>query len=314
MRLILFFSLLNIAVVTWSQGCSDAGFCTMGAMRPDQPYNKEIDFKLRSFEFNYYNGKTLLTPIVTVYTADLNFSVNDYYSLQVKIPYQTVSGRLGDTRGVGDFSISASRSFPLKKNYSLGVTLGGKIPSGKSNIKEDNNDFGSGDLPMYYQVSLGTYDVVAGASVINEKWLFATGIQIPVYNQNENDFRWGKWADAPDPNYVREYTLANDLKRGTDVMLRAERNFRFINFNFGLGLLGIYRITKDQRYDFNIDETIKMDGSTGLALNALANVGYQFNVNHSIKFIHGKKLMDREHNADGLTRKHVHSLSYVYKF
>ncbi|HEY8934158.1 MAG TPA: hypothetical protein VIM65_03025, partial [Cyclobacteriaceae bacterium] len=39
-----------------SQGCSDAGFCTMGAMKPDQPFNKKIEFKLRSMEVSFYRG------------------------------------------------------------------------------------------------------------------------------------------------------------------------------------------------------------------------------------------------------------------
>jgi hypothetical protein len=46
-----------------SQGCSDAGFCTMGAMKPDQPYNKKIQLKLRSMELSFYRGTTTTTPV-----------------------------------------------------------------------------------------------------------------------------------------------------------------------------------------------------------------------------------------------------------
>lgn len=313
MRQLLTVCILLTARIVLCQGCSDAGFCTMGAMKPDQVYNKKIDFKLRSFELNYYHGKTLLTPVITMINAEMNFGINDYYSFQFKVPYQTVSGQLGETQGVGDISLSLSRTVPLNKGYSLGLTLGGKIPSGKSNMETDN-PFGRGDLPMYYQVSLGTYDAVAGASLINEKWLFATGIQIPIIHQNENDFRWGLWSDYPDQAYINHYNLANNLKRGTDVMLRSERNFRFINFNFGLGLLAIYRITRDERYDFINEIRIKPDETTGLVVNFLANFGYNFNINNSVKLIGGLKLKDRELNPDGLTRKHVISASYVYRF
>ena len=45
-----------------SQGCSDAGFCTMGAMKPDQPYNKRLAVRLRSMEMSFYRGTTSLTP------------------------------------------------------------------------------------------------------------------------------------------------------------------------------------------------------------------------------------------------------------
>lgn len=302
------------AYLSHAQGCSDAGFCTMGAMKPDQAYSKKVNFKLRSLELNYYRGTSLLTPIITVLTSDMTFGINDYYAIQVKVPYQMVSGSLGETQGLGDLSISASRSIRLSNGSTVGITLGGKIPSGKSDIENSNSEFGSGHLPMYYQVSLGSYDAVAGASYINEKWLFATGIQRPLIHQNENDFRWGKWTDYPDPDYIRKYNLANDLKRGTDVMLRAERNFRFINFNFGIGALAIYRITKDEVYNFNEDKREKLDGTTGMAFNMLANFGYQFNINNSVKLIYGQKFMDREVNPDGLTRHNVLSFSYEYRF
>ncbi|MFY0601505.1 MAG: hypothetical protein JXR03_17655 [Cyclobacteriaceae bacterium] len=305
-----------------AQGCSDAGFCTMGAMKPDQTYSRKINFKLRSVEFNYYKGKTTLSPVVSVYTADISIGINDKTSFQVKLPYQHVKGNFGSNQGMGDVSFSVSRSIGKLKGYNVGVTLGGKIPSGYGSDKAGGKqvEFGPdgthpGDLPMYYQVSLGTYDLVAGASIINEKWLFATGIQIPIIHKNRNDFRWGKWPNYPGGQaYVNEYWLANDLKRGTDIMLRAERNFRFLNYNFSLGVLPIYRITKDERYDFANDKRIKAPNTTGLAFSALASAGYKFNVNNSVKFIYGYKFVDRKNNPDGLTRDSVISLSYIYRF
>lgn len=299
-----------------AQGCSDAGFCTMGAMKPDQAYSKKIDFKLHSVELNYYRGTTLLSPVVTVFTADVTIGINDRNSIQVKLPYQMVSGNLGETQGIGDISISASRIIGNIGSGSFGVTVGAKLPSGKSDLENRDTQHGpGGDLPMYYQVSLGTFDAVAGASYINEKWLFATGIQIPLIHQNENDFRWGHWPDYPDQaGYLIKHDLANDLKRGTDVMLRIERNWRFVNYNFSLGALPIYRITKDEVYNFKTDEREKLDGTTGLALSVLGSFGYNLNVNNSVKLIYGRKLVDRDVNPDGLTRHDVLSFSYIYRF
>jgi hypothetical protein len=204
------------------------------------------------------------------------------------------------------------------------MTLGGKIPSGygSDNASGKASNFGSGgsspgDLPMYYQVSLGTYDLVAGASMINEKWLFATGIQIPIIHNNDNDFRWGKWPGYPgELSYTQKYFLPNNLKRGTDVMLRVERNFRFLNYNFSVGALPIYRITKDRIYDFTpgIEQQIKVPGTTGLALSVLGSAGYSINANNGVKFIYGYKLTDRDTNPDGLTRDYVLSFSYIYRF
>lgn len=313
-RLTIFILCLPLVAEVCAQGCSDAGFCTMGAMRPDQAYSRNIDFKLRALELNYYRGQTTLSPVVTVWTTDLTFGLNSKYSFQVKVPYQLVSGNLGNTQGLGDLSVSATRTLQLKRS-SIGITLGGKIASGRADKARNDTKYGAGgDYPMYYQTSLGTYDLVAGASYITEKWLVAAGVQKPLIQHNENDFRWGQWADYPDQEYLRSYFLANYLKRGTDVMLRLERNVRLINFNFGLGALGIYRVSRDEVYNFKEDRREKLAGTTGLAFSMLAHVNYFFNVNNSIKLIYGKKLTDRKVNPDGLTRHAVLSVSYVYRF
>ena len=193
----------------------------MGAMKPDQSYSKKIDLKLRSIEFNYYKGNTTLSPIVRVYSADINIGINEKTSFQLKVPYQTVKGNFGNNAGLGDISISTSRLVGQVRDYNIGITLGGKIPSGygSDNAKGKGVGFGTdgthpGDYPMYYQVSLGTYDIVAGASLINSKWLFATGIQIPVIHKNDNDFRWRKWDDYPGgPEYVDKNWLANNSQK-----------------------------------------------------------------------------------------------------
>jgi len=168
---------------------------------------------------------------------------------------------------------------------------------------------------MYYQVSLGSWDIVAGASLINEKWLFAIGYQAAL-TANNNTFKWSEWAPPvyPSEDYIREYDLATKLKRGSDIMLRVERNFRFTRYSFNIGLLPIYRITKDQIIDGTTNEYVRVDKTTGLALSALAGFAYNINVNNSVKFTYGQKLMQREVNPDGLTRHNVMIVAYQFRF
>jgi hypothetical protein len=308
-----FFSLLIFAIVisidpARAQGCSDAGFCTMGAMKPDQPFNKKIDFRLRSMEVSFYRGTTPLTPKIYVATADMSFSLGAKTTFQLKIPFQGASGSLGETSGLGDISVCFTRNLKSTERYDINLTVGGKLPSNKSDLDE-----GGLPLPMYYQTSLGTYDFITGISVVSPKWLFATGIQHP-FNQNNNDFLWKRWANSGhDEDYIRKYAQAKDLRRGTDVMIRVERNFRFSRFNFSLGLLPIYRITNDE---FTNDEgiVVKPDGAKGLAMSAIGTAGYQFNVRTGIKLLFGHKIVQRERNPDGLTREVVNTLSYFYRF
>ncbi|MFZ6014241.1 MAG: hypothetical protein ACOYXT_28125 [Bacteroidota bacterium] len=290
-----------------AQGCSDAGFCTMGAMKPDQPFNKKIEFKLRSMEVSFYRGTTTLTPVVYVATADLNFGINNKTSFQVKLPYQAVSGRLAKTSGMGDISLCFTRNILAVEKYDVNLSLGAKIPTNQSDKTVDGLP-----LPMYYQTSLGTYDFITGISLITRKWLFATGIQIPL-NKNNNQFVWSAWDGTSEESYVDRYNQAKDLKRGIDVMLRVERNFRFSRLNFTLGLLPIYRVTRDEFLKSG-DITAKPSEAQGLALSAIFTTGYSFNVQSGIKLLIGHKIVQRDLNPDGLTRVLVTTFSYYHRF
>jgi len=315
MRFTITLLLLLVSLWGWGQGCSDAGFCTMGAMKPDQTYNKRIDVKLRSIEFNYYRGTSTLTAVIKAATVDFNIGINDLSSFQIKVPYQWAEGNLGKNGGLSDISLSYTRNLKITNKWNINGTLGAKTPSGDANktVNNENTDFRDAPVHMYYQNSLGSYDAIAGISAISGKWLLATGVQIAL-TESGNQFVWGDFPSYPDPEYLRSHDVGRDLKRGLDVMLRVERNWRFTNFNFSLGALPIWRITKDEAIPAGETERRKMEGTTGLALSVLGSFGYQFDVNNSVKIIRGIKIIDREVNPDGLTRDDVWSISYVYAF
>ncbi|HEX8061525.1 MAG TPA: hypothetical protein VF473_11350 [Cyclobacteriaceae bacterium] len=314
---------LAASTITYSQGCSDAGFCTMGAMKPDQPYSKRIKVKLQSAEFSFYRGTTILTPIIYVATADLNFSIKGRNTFQVKLPYQAVDGRLAKTRGMGDISLCFTRNIYNSDKFNLNLSFGAKIPTNHSDktVKAPTGEPERWPLPMYYQTSLGTYDVISGLSLINRKWLLATGIQVPL-NHNNNQFVWSRWAEAESDlkAYADRYNQAKDLRRGIDVMMRVERNFRFSKFNFSVGLLPIYRVKRDE---FTKSTTTKKDApevrvkpvqAMGMACSALFTAGYNFDVRSGVRVLVGHKLFNRKANPDGLSRELVSSITYIYRF
>jgi hypothetical protein len=302
-----------ISGVAFGQGCSDAGFCTMGAMKPDQPFNKRVPLKLRSIEVSFYRGTTTTSPVVYVGTIDMSFNIIDNKTFfQIKLPYQAVTGNFGNTGGLSDISYCLTRNIYSSEEFNIGVTLGGKIPTNNSNLKDDRFD---NPLPMYYQTSLGTYDAIAGISLVSRKWLFATGIQHS-FNQNGNQFTYDDWIPVYEggPDYVRTYAPSYELKRGTDIMFRVERNFRYSRINFSVGLLPIWRITKDEIFDVNLNERVKLDGTLGMALSGIITAGYNFNVKSGIRLLLGHKITQRDVNPDGLTREMVSTLSYTYRF
>jgi hypothetical protein len=312
-RLVLFLACLIVAVAGHAQGCSDAGFCTMGAMKPDQPYNRKVEVKLRSMEMSFYRGTTSLSPRIYVATADLNFSLNAKSAFQVKLPYQMVTGRLANTAGIGDISLCYTRNMISNDYFDINLSVGGKIPTHASNQQADGLP-----LPMYYQTSLGTYDFITGLSLINRKWLLATGIQVPL-NENQNQFVWSAWAGSAEKEYVDRYNQSKDLRRGVDVMLRVERNFRFSKFNFSAGLLPIYRVNRDVFWKSGKEagseiSQVSPPETHGLALSGIVTAGYHFNVQSGLRLLLGHKLAQRSTNPDGLTREFVSSITYFYRF
>jgi hypothetical protein len=215
---------------------------------------------------------------------------------------------LGNTSGIGDLSLCVTRNLQTSEKYDISFTMGTKVPTNQSDKQEDGRP-----LPMYYQTSLGTYDLIAGISLITSKWLFATGVQHPL-NKNNNDFMWSRWENSgQSPDYIEKYSQARQLKRGTDVMLRVERNFRFSRLNFSLGILPIYRVTNDAIIN-DAEKTVKPDKAKGLAMSGIMTAGYQFNVRTGVKLLVGHKIVQRERNPDGLTRELVTTLSYFYRF
>ncbi len=254
-----------------------------------------------------YRGTTRLTPTILVATADLNFTLSQKSSLQVKLPYQWVTGRLANTEGAGDVSICFTRNFLRADKFYITYSIGAKIPTNSS-----DKAINSLPLPMYYQTSLGTYDVVGGFSVLSRKWLVATGIQIP-FGENGNQFIWSAWNGTDEKSYVDTYTQGKDLRRGTDVMLRVERNFRLSRWNFSVGLLPIFRVNRDAFTNSRGVRVISRDAS-GLAMSGIATAGYSFNVRSQVRLLVGHVLVQRKLNPDGLTRELVSSITYVYRF
>lgn len=293
----------------FAQGCSDAGFCTMGAMRPDQPFSKKLNVRLRSVSLTQYIGLTKFDDTILSYVAEANVGISDKWQAQIKLPYTFVKGPLANTQGVGDISLSVTRAIIQKTEWQLNATLGAKIPTNNANFK---NDTGL-PLPMYYQSSLGTYDVIAGISFINKNFLFAAGIQHP-FNQVDNGFKWGIWKESPLSETANHYPVAQFLDRGTDAMLRAEYNLRFSKWSMNVGILPIYRFTADVITDPQTNERVEVKDSKGVAVSVLLGGTYNFSVRSSLKLLLGKQVQKRYTNPDGLSRELVNTITYQYMF
>jgi hypothetical protein len=292
----------------FAQGCSDAGFCTMGAMKPNQRLSKN-NLRLRSVEFTeYYGNKEALEVHFLSHILDVNVGLKKKTVFQAKFTYNQVYGILANTNGIGDISLSVTHLLFQNEKLQLSATVGGKIPTYPADKSKEGRP-----LPMYYQTSLGTYDLVGGVSIVSKHLLVAAGIQHP-FNVVDNKFTWGAWETSPLFKDANQYPVSNKLVRGTDVMFRTEGNISYYRFNFSLGFLLINRLNKDIIDSPRTGKSVEVPGSDGNANTLLSSVSYHLDAKSTLKLIWGHQLIKRVTNPDGLYRDNVVTATYQFRF
>ena len=275
---------------SFGQGCSDAGFCSMGSIKSSQK-NDTLHTAI-GFSQNIGMGE----EGVLILSTQLELKLMPWNNglISVKAPYTFVSGNLGSINGPGDLTISYTHKIIEDDDYYVMLNLGGKIPS---NTSDKKNQAGK-PLPMGYQISLGTSDLIIGASLYHQEWHFALGYQ-HAFNRNENGFLHSIPAWAGDKN-AEEYFESNKFKRGDDIMLRVEKRFEKPKITYFAGLLPIYRIQKDEIIE---DETtIALDGSNSLTINVNGGLLYKVSQQTDLNISLGFPTLFRKVRADGLTR------------
>jgi len=211
---------------------------------------------------------------------------------QVKIPYTYVSGKLGSISGLGDVTLSLSAVAFNKKKSALGFSLGAKLPLNDANLYLDGRP-----LPMVYQTSLGSYDILGGMKYSYSKWEFTIGYQHP-FNSNKNNYL--RIAGDSDLTYS-SYSQSRMLKRSDDAIFRINRNFYFHKNSITPGLLFIVHLADDEITN-SIGERVKVAGSNGLTLNANIAGNFTLSKRSELFIIAGSPLITRKAGPDGLKR------------
>ncbi len=270
-----------------SQGCGDAGVCTIHGMNPaEMPDSVKIN-KNRISTGLYFgmsqNAVVVLTPFVE-YTR----VVSENISLTAKFNYGLRMGELANTHGPSDLLLSMSYNF--LKYFTM--TGGVKVPLSDANKKIDGQP-----LPMNYQTSLGTTDIMLGFGYRIKRFSFTAGYQQPV-THNSNKFLASDYpVDSPDNKY---YSTRN-YDRAGDIMLRASvRAVQAKKFIFNAGILPIYHLQNDT-YQEPDGERVTINGSQGLTLNLNANLQYQFLPDQLLELIIGAPVVSRKVRPDGLS-------------
>ncbi|MCU0374753.1 MAG: hypothetical protein MUF24_05545 [Chitinophagaceae bacterium] len=284
---------------TYAQGCSDAGFCSIGAIKPTpsagepNPKNKHRFAVLTPFGQGD-DGVIVFTP-----GFQYDFTSAKGWNIQTKITGNYASGNLGSYTGAGDVFIAATRTAALSNQWSIAYTAGVKIPLSTSNGSEAGMP-----LPMQYQSSIGTFDGILGLTLANTSWQFSAGYQQPLSGANKNGFLPAFWNGKPEAN---NYPSTFRLNRKGDALLRATRHFGTgKKLMWNTGLLAILHMGEDEFTNpFEGNRKVAIAGSSGLTLNLTGAAFYKLGKKTTLGLSAGIPLVVRDVRPDGLTRSWV---------
>lgn len=299
LKLLITSLLILVNCIAYGQGCSDAGFCTINSFQPNNAaniseFNNQIKFGLT------FGGADQSISILGNY-LEYSRQIKDKFVVHAKITSLSQSGNEISTFGLSDIYLNGD--YKANKNFKLSAGI--KIPLANGNTEKDNLP-----LPMDYQSSLGTLDIVLGIGYEIKKIQIVAGFQQPL-TQNKNSFTAENY---PQNSKLRKFQSTNNYKRSGDILLRISYPIKLgQKFMLTPSLLPIYHIANDKYTDLqNIERDI--EGSQGLTLNG--NVYFDFNLNrkHALQLNAGMPFVVRETRPDGLTRGFVVNLEYHHKF
>lgn len=298
MKNLLLIIAIGIFSNSFAQGCSDAGICSIG--NGFQTTDKELK---NGIEIGSIFGAgeadvTYISPYITYIRT-----INERLSLSSKITYSVASGSFGQRGAFGDAYLIGNYNWKPKTNTQWSSLLGFKIPFTSSNFKI--NEF---SLPLDYQSSLGTFDLIAGLNFNYKKWDFNTAVQIPVFNNNKNSY-FKEFSGTDD------FPSTNLFERKSDALFRTTYTFQTSNkkFTFKPNVLFIYHLGEDRfQNTFGQRETIK--NSDGLTINGNLIGVYTINTKNSIELSLATPFVVREVRPDGLTREFTAGIIYKVSF
>lgn len=289
-----------------AQGCSDAGVCTLHSIKNNAEAHESKDGKKNdvSVGFSYGRGERSTNN----YTGYIEYTraISGTTSATGKLGYSFITGELAKTSGPTDLFLSVNHAFDTKGKWKKSFVFGLKIPFDGADIVEDGIH-----LPMPYQTSLGTTDLVVAINYTRKNFGATLAIQQPLKPVNENKFLPG---DYPSQPLALKYWPTNEFSRKGDVVARVSYNFRVIErLSLRPSVLGIYHEANDT-YEDNNKMRRAIFNSRGVTLNANVFLDYRLKNGDGFELSLGAPFVVREQRPDGLTRSFVASLEYQFSF
>ncbi|MGY3212286.1 hypothetical protein [Mucilaginibacter sp. HD30] len=299
-----FFFTAAVSLRVLSQGCSDAGFCSLGALKNVSGGAQPKRMFDVGFNFGYGEQKTLTYNPYIQYGV----TVNERLTIQGKLTSTYANGFSGSKFNLGDIYGVITYMPTNYANSSLRFIGGVKIPLTTAN---DKNAAGLA-LPLDYQSSIGTYDLIGGVNyVYGGHFELDAALQVPVIQNNKSGFFPDNF---PPDSRINNFPPTNKFSRQPDVLFRLGY---YINLPASItlkpNLLAIYHTGNDS-YLNRDGARIALINSQGLTLNQGINVTKSFGNNNRLELIAAMPAIGRKLRPDGLTRKWVLNLQYSIAF
>lgn len=284
----------------FSQGCSDAGFCSISGINPASHLdsNKALNHQML---FGFTTGIAQFGVIINSPYVQYDVQLFEELSLSTKINYALINGSLISNHGLSDVFISTN----LKINKNISLINGMKIP-----FNDADKTYKGFDLPMSYQTTLGTYDYLAGINYSSKNLLVSIGAQVPITQNNNSFFVENFLTDDIDPNYKS----TNNYIRQADLIIRFNYLLALKNekLKLTIGAMPIYHLADDKYTDINgIEQTI--NNSKGLTMNINSVLRYQLSERNHFDFTVGIPVASRKSRPDGLSQFAI-NIQYGVKF
>lgn len=290
--------MLAAALSLNGQGCSDAGFCTLNSFKPNT--NRDTSIHPNQLKAGVSAGR-----------ADKSVSVLGAYveyvrqlakiELSAKVATLAQNGHGISTFGLSDVYLNAG----YKPNKKTKLTIGAKIPLSDGNKLKNNLP-----LPMNYQSSLGTFDLILGLGYEIKRWQLVAGLQQPL-TQNKNGFLSDR---EPMNSPLKQFQSTNQFIRSGDVLLRVSYPLHpKSKLKVTPSLLPIYHLHNDKFTNLS-GEQQEIQGSQGLTFNVNAYLDYELNRKNSVQLNIGAPIIVRDSKPEGLNRSFVANVEYRVTF
>ncbi|MEZ5015982.1 MAG: hypothetical protein R2800_02950 [Flavipsychrobacter sp.] len=276
-----------------AQGCSDAGFCTAGALKGTNS-NNQSSIALSTAISSGENGTNIITP-----QLELKAPMGTKGYIEGKLPINIASGEAGSHTGIGDLIVTYTR--PLAKKFALNGTVGTRVSFGDATATDNNQP-----LPMPYQSNLGTTDLIVGVSAKWGKYIStAIGYQQPLIQYNNNQY------SLSSSTYNTYFESAN-LERSGDILFRVQGHYDWEKLGISAGPLFIYHLANDKiTYASGVNSSVA--GSQGLTINITGNIYYKIR-NWQVDISAGSPVQVRTARPDGLTKSWTVIPRLTYNF